>query len=70
MIVRSAMLALTTTNFDRARTDLENILKRHRGYIGDLKITSPTGDGRTLSAILRVPSDELVATLAELRNLG
>jgi len=70
MIVRSATLALTTRNFDKARADLESILKRHHGYIGDLKIASPAGDGQTLSAILRVPSDELEVTLAELRNLG
>jgi Domain of unknown function (DUF4349)/Putative zinc-finger len=70
MIVRSATIALTTRDFDKARIDLEEILKRHHGYIGDLKVTAPTGDGRTLSALLRVPSDELEATMAELRNLA
>ena len=70
MIVRSATLALTTRNFDKARIDLEDILKHHQGYIGDLKVTAPAGDGRTLSAILRVPCAGLEATMAELRKLG
>jgi hypothetical protein len=70
MIVRRAGMTLTTKDFDRARTGLDDILKRHHGYVGELNVNTPVGVGRTLTAILRVPADQLDATLAELRKLG
>lgn len=70
MIVRTAELALTTTDFDQARTRLEEILKRHKGYLGELNVTGATGAARTLTATLRVPSEQLDATIAEVKNLG
>ena len=70
MVIRTAALALAVQEFDKARTSLEDILKRHRGYVGDLQATSPPGDGRTLKATLRVPADQLDTTLAELKKLG
>jgi hypothetical protein len=70
MIIRSAELSLVTKEFDKARANLEAILKRHRGYIGELKAGGSTGSGRTLAATLRVPADQLDATLAEVKALG
>jgi hypothetical protein len=70
MIIRTAELSLVTKEFDKARANLEAILKRHRGYIGELKAGGSTGSGRTLTAMLRVPSDQLDATLAEVKALG
>lgn len=70
MIVRTAELALTTSDFDQARTRLEEILKRHKGYLGELNVTGATGSGRTLTATLRVPAEQLDATIAEVKNLG
>ncbi len=70
MIIRTAQLSLITKEFDQARTALEVALKRHRGYVGDLKIGGATGSGRTLNATLRVPADQLDATLSELKALG
>ena len=70
MIVRSAQLSLTTKEFDKARAGVENTVKRHRGYVADLKVGGATGNGRTLTATLRVPADQLDATLAELKTLG
>jgi hypothetical protein len=70
MIVRAAGVTLTTKDFDKARTGLDEILKRHRGYVGELNVNTPAGVGRTLTATLRVPADQLDATLAELRKLG
>ncbi len=70
MIIRTAELSLVTKEFDKARANLEAILKRHRGYVGELKAGGSTGSGRTLTATLRVPSDQLDATLAEVKALG
>jgi hypothetical protein len=70
MIIRSAELSLITKEFDQARTRLEAILQRHRGYVGELKAGGSTGSGRTLTATLRVPSDQLDATLTEVKTLG
>ncbi|HTD21952.1 MAG TPA: DUF4349 domain-containing protein [Terriglobales bacterium] len=70
MIVRTAGLTLTTKEFDKTRTGLEEILKRHGGYVGQLNVTAPSGSGRTLNATLRVPADQLDATMAELKKLG
>jgi uncharacterized protein DUF4349/putative zinc finger protein len=70
MIIHTAGLTLTTRDFDQARVRLDEILKRHRGYLGDLNVNSPTGSGRSFTATLRVPADQLDAMLAELRQLG
>jgi hypothetical protein len=70
MIIRTAQLSLITKEFDKARANLEAILKRHRGYVGELKAGGSTGSGRTLNATLRVPADQLDATLTEVKTLG
>jgi len=70
MIIRSAQLSLITKEFDKARANLEGIVKRHRGYVGELKANDTTGSGRTLTATLRVPADQLDATLTEVKTLG
>jgi len=70
MIIRTAELSLITKEFDKARANIEAILKRHRGYVGELKAGGNTGSGRTLTATLRVPADQLDATLTEVKTLG
>ena len=70
MIARTAQLTLTTHDVAKARETLDEILKRHHSYIGQLNIASPTGASRTLDATLRVPAAELEATLADLKKLG
>jgi hypothetical protein len=70
MIARVAALTLTTKNFDNARASLEEILKRHNGYMGELKVTAPADSGRALTATLRVPAAQLDSALAELKKLG
>jgi anti-sigma factor RsiW len=70
MIIRTAQLSVITKEFDKARANLEGILKRHRGYVGELKVGGSTGSGRTLTATLRVPADQLDATLTEVKTLG
>jgi Domain of unknown function (DUF4349)/Putative zinc-finger len=70
MIIRTAQLSLITKEFDKARANLEAILKRHRGYVGELKAGGNAGSGRTLTATLRVPADQLDATLNDVKTLG
>jgi hypothetical protein len=70
MIIRTADLSLIAKEFDKARAQLEAILKRHRGYVGELKVNDSTGSGRTLTATLRVSSDQLGALLTEVKMLG
>jgi hypothetical protein len=70
MIIRTAQLSLIAKEFDKARANLDAILKRHRGYVGELKVDGAAGSGRTLTATLRVPADQLDTALAEIKALG
>lgn len=70
MIARSADLTLNTKEFDKVRASLEEILKRHNGYMGGLNVSAPSEAGRTLTTTLRIPSTQLDAALAELKQLG
>ena len=70
MIVHKAQVTLTTWDFEKARLEMEDILKRHSGYIGQLTTNSPERYGRTMEATLRVPDDQRDAVLVELRKLG
>jgi chromosome segregation ATPase len=45
-------------------------LRVHHGYAGQLTVTTPQNAGRTLTATLQVPSDQIDAVLAELKKLG
>ena len=70
MIARVAGLTLTTKEFDKTRASLEDILKRHGGYMGELKVSAPSDAGRTLTATLRIPASQLDAAMTELKKLG
>ncbi len=70
MIIRTAALTLITRDFDKARASLDEVLRRHRGYIGELNVSTPVGAGRSFTATLRIPADQLDAALADLRKLG
>ena len=70
MIIRTAQLAVVTKDFEKARENVESILRRHRGYLADLKVGGSTGSGRSLTGTLRVPADQLDAAIGELESLG
>lgn len=70
MIARVAGLTLTTKEFDKTRAALEEILKRHNGYMGELKVSAPSDAGRSLTATLRIPAQQLDAAMVELKKLG
>lgn len=70
MVIRTADLTLTSNDFDHARSRLEDILKRHHGYLGELTVAGSQESARALEATLRLPADQLDAAIAELRSLG
>ena len=70
MIVHTAQLTLAAKDFDNARRGVEDILKQHKGYISQLRVIAPAGVGRALETTLRVPDDQLSATIAEIKRLG
>lgn len=70
MIVRTASLTLLTKDFGETRARLEEVVRRHRGYNGQLTVSSETGSARTLSATFRVPADQLDAAIAEIKQIA
>jgi hypothetical protein len=70
VVVRTAELRLTAHNFDTLRADLDRIVLQFGGHIAELNVTSPSGESRSLTAVLRVPAPQLDAFLGELRKLG
>jgi predicted metal-dependent hydrolase len=70
MIVRTAALSLTVQDFEKAHTYLDEILARHRGYLGGLQISSPSDQGRVLNGVLRIPVGQMDSALIALKNLG
>lgn len=70
MVIRTAELQVTTQDFDKARSSLEEILKHHHGYVGQMTVAGQTGGARSLTGTLRLPASQLDATLAELKSLG
>ncbi len=69
LIAHTAEIAVATKEFARARTSLEEIVERHRGYVAKLRMVGQHS-GSVLSATLRVPSTELGTTVGELKTLG
>jgi len=70
MIVRTVQLTIAVKDFAKTRSTVDEILKRHKGYIGQSNVSSPVDSGPVLEATLRVPSDRLEAAMAELKALG
>jgi hypothetical protein len=70
IIIRHASIALLTKEFDSARAAMENLVRAHQGYFGQLNVTTPANAGRTLIATVRVPAAQLDPALVELRKLG
>jgi anti-sigma factor RsiW len=70
LIIRTAQLTVVIQNLDTARAQVDKIVQRYSGYIGDLTVSAPSGGARTLTATLRVPATQLDAALVELKKLG
>jgi anti-sigma factor RsiW len=70
MIIQTAQLTLVIENLDAARAQVDRIVQRYSGYVGDLTVSAPGNGARTLTATLRLPATQLDAALAELKKLG
>jgi Domain of unknown function (DUF4349) len=70
LIARAAELRLVVTKFDEARATVQSVLLKHKGYAANLNVGDVANTSRELHASLRVPSQELLATLSELKSLG
>jgi len=70
MVIRTGELTLITTDFSQARSRLDEILRHHAGYLGNLSVSGSAESGRTLTATLRVPADQLDSAISELKKLG
>lgn len=70
LVVRTAVLALTSKSFEQSRGEVERIARVNQGYLSQLELTTPNGAARTLSATLRVPAGRLDTVLDALRRLG
>src|SRR5882724_7175324 len=68
-IAYSAELAVITKDFSRARSSMEEILDRHRGYTSRLRMVGHAGSS-TLSAARKVPASEYPSALADLKSVG
>jgi len=70
MIIHTAQLTVIIQNLDSARADVDKIVARYRGYVGDLTVSAPSNGARTPTTTLRVPATQLESAIAELKNLG
>jgi hypothetical protein len=69
-IARNADLRMRCSSFERSVAALHRIVSARHGYLEDLRTESRFGFGRSLSAMLSVPSEEFDAALADLQTLG
>lgn len=70
MVARTAALVIVAKDFGSAEAAVKAIITRYHGYIGELSTSSPQNSARTLTAMLHIPSAQLEAALAELKQLG
>jgi len=64
-----ADLGIITKDFVHARSSMEEILDRHRGYAARLRMVG-SPDGNALSASLKVPASEYSSAVADLKSIG
>lgn len=70
LIARTVELSLIVQAISETRSRLDQVLKQHKGYIGNLSASAEDGSARTLDASLRVPADQLDTSVDDLRKLG
>jgi hypothetical protein len=68
-IAYSAELAVITKDFAHARSSMEEILEKHRGYTARLRMIGQSS-GSILSATLKVPASEYSSALVDLKAVG
>lgn len=70
MIARSASITIQVKDFAAARSALDAIVAKHNGYSATLTVETPESGQRNFQASLRIPSNQLPASLEDLKSLG
>ena len=70
MIARVVSLTVRVKDVNAARSSLDSILARHRGYAAQLNVSAPENGPRSFIASLRIPASELSAAVGEIKALG
>lgn len=70
MIARTASVSVIVGDFGPVEASVRSIAERHKGYIASLNSASPQGAVRALTATLQIPTAQLEAAVAELKQLG
>jgi hypothetical protein len=70
MIIRTAALTIVTKEFENTRAAMEQVVRKHGGYIAQLSAAGQAGGAKALSVTLRIPTDKLDSALVELKQLG
>ena len=70
LLVRTARLMLSATDFEAARKRFEAIVSQAGGFMGHVVVSGAPRDRRSLSATVRVPSAQFEKALAALRTIG
>jgi hypothetical protein len=61
---------MITKEFEKAGMSIDALMKKTQGYVDRLTVTGEAGSAHRLSAILRLPADQLDMALGELKKLG
>ena len=70
MIARTASLTIQVKDFAAARSALDAIVAKHNGYSATLTVETPENGQRNFQASLRIPANQLPASLDDLKSLG
>jgi Domain of unknown function (DUF4349)/Putative zinc-finger len=70
LIARTVELSVVVKDFASARTSLDAVLLRHRGYAAQLTVSGDPSARGSIQASLRIPVPELDSALAELKSFG
>src|SRR5262249_21095957 len=63
-------LSLVVKEIAGVEASVKSVTSRHSGYIGEMNTSLPPDSAKNFSATLRIPSAQLEAALAELKQLG
>lgn len=68
-LITNVSMELVVKNTDRAVEELEEIMRRHQGYLGGMNRISVDGV-RSASITLRIPQERLSNVLDDIKNIG
>jgi len=69
-IIRDANLSLRVEEYEAAKAEIDAIVAEVRGFYGDVYVTHVDDRPSSANLVLRIPADQLDATISRLRRLG